>query len=348
MAPPRNIGTPVPPPPPRWSEVPNLTQGVAAQADASQATSSTAGLHQVGAGAAQSTATDANAQKVNVGDNQLVENRINGIIDKNSPLMQQAATEAKQQMASRGLVNSSMAVGAGQAALYKTALPIAAQDANTYAEAARQNAAMGTDVSKFNAGNETQNSQYNANAKDNMQRFNVDAANTNDRFNASQQQQNSQFNAQLSAQNSQFNAQARNDMQQFNISAEAAIVKQGMDSDTRVQLANIEANYQTLMQASQSAGNLYSQMLTNISNIQNNKDMSAEAKNAAVQAQYAYLQNGMGIIAGMNNIDLGDLLNFEQPPGFPPTPPPPEYPGFPPPPPGAPPPYWEDHGGGGE
>jgi len=58
-----------------------------------------------------------------------VEGRLNSIIDKNSALQQSAATRANEQMASRGLVNSSMAVGAGQKAVIDSALPIATSDA---------------------------------------------------------------------------------------------------------------------------------------------------------------------------------------------------------------------------
>lgn len=63
---------------------------------------------------------------------QTVQGQIKGIIDANSPLMQQAETRSLQQSNSRGLINSSMAVGAGQAALYDAAMPIAASDASAY------------------------------------------------------------------------------------------------------------------------------------------------------------------------------------------------------------------------
>ena len=54
------------------------------------------------------------------------------ILAKNSPLMRRARTGALQQMNERGLLNSSIAVEAGQNAVIANALPIASQDANTY------------------------------------------------------------------------------------------------------------------------------------------------------------------------------------------------------------------------
>jgi hypothetical protein len=76
---------------------------------------------------------------------QTVQGQIKGIIDANSPLMQQAETRANQQMNGRGLINSSMGVGAAQAALYDAAMPIAASDAQAY----NQN-------QQFNVGQENQ------------------------------------------------------------------------------------------------------------------------------------------------------------------------------------------------
>lgn len=59
-----------------------------------------------------------------------VTNRVTGLLAQNSPLMQQAKTRAKQSANRRGLLNSSMAVGAGQQATLNAALPIASQEAN--------------------------------------------------------------------------------------------------------------------------------------------------------------------------------------------------------------------------
>lgn len=70
-----------------------------------------------------------------ISDNALVQNRFNGLIAENSPLIQMARTKALQDMNARGTQNSSMAQGAADAAAYAAALPIAQQDAATYAEA---------------------------------------------------------------------------------------------------------------------------------------------------------------------------------------------------------------------
>lgn len=75
-----------------------------------------------------------------VAPNETVRSQLQQIIADDSPLMQQARARAMQQANSRGLLNSSMAATAGQAALYDAAMPIATQDASTYARAGEFNA----------------------------------------------------------------------------------------------------------------------------------------------------------------------------------------------------------------
>lgn len=58
-----------------------------------------------------------------------VSDRVTGLISKDSSFIQRAKTEAKQQANKRGLLNSSIAVQAGEEAAQKAALPIAAQEA---------------------------------------------------------------------------------------------------------------------------------------------------------------------------------------------------------------------------
>ena len=77
---------------------------------------------------------------VTVDPNMTVQGQIKDILDPNSPLMKQAETQALQEMNERGLVNSSMAVGAAQDAMIQNALPIAQQDASTMFTAEVQNA----------------------------------------------------------------------------------------------------------------------------------------------------------------------------------------------------------------
>jgi DNA-directed RNA polymerase specialized sigma subunit len=67
---------------------------------------------------------------------------INTLTSQNNPLMQQASTQGLQQANERGLLNSSMAVGAAQNARLNTVMPLVGQNAATRGQAAladRQN-----------------------------------------------------------------------------------------------------------------------------------------------------------------------------------------------------------------
>lgn len=77
----------------------------------------------------------------NVTEDQLVSSQLQGLLASDSPYMRQAALAAERQSASRGLLSSSMAAGASQAAAMQAAMPIAAANAEAYQRAASENAA---------------------------------------------------------------------------------------------------------------------------------------------------------------------------------------------------------------
>lgn len=91
-----------------------------------------------------------------VDPNQTVVNQFASITDPNSPLMQQARTRALQEMNGRGLTNSSMSQTAADSAMYDAAMPIARQDASTYADAAKTNAGFQTQWNINQANNQLQ------------------------------------------------------------------------------------------------------------------------------------------------------------------------------------------------
>jgi hypothetical protein len=82
-----------------------------------------------------------------------VAGQLEGIMAQDNPLMQRARAQAKQDMAARGLVNSSIAQGAGVAAMLDKATPIATSDASTYANRATSNMNAQNTVGIANAQN---------------------------------------------------------------------------------------------------------------------------------------------------------------------------------------------------
>lgn len=69
---------------------------------------------------------------------ELVENRITNLLAGTNPYVQGARTRGVRQSASRGLLNSSLGAAAGESAAIAGALPIASQDAATFAQAGAQ------------------------------------------------------------------------------------------------------------------------------------------------------------------------------------------------------------------
>lgn len=59
-----------------------------------------------------------------------VDSEVARITDQGGPLMRQAQAQGLQQASKRGLLNSSLAVGASQQAVYNTAMPMASQNAS--------------------------------------------------------------------------------------------------------------------------------------------------------------------------------------------------------------------------
>jgi hypothetical protein len=86
--------------------------------------------------------------------------QVNSILAKDSPLMQRARTLATQQMAQRGLVNSSMNQGAGVAAMIDRATPLAQQDAQIYSQRAQANMDATNQAGMFNTGQTNQMFQF--------------------------------------------------------------------------------------------------------------------------------------------------------------------------------------------
>ena len=93
-----------------------------------------------------------------------VSGQFNELIKSDNPLITMGRTMAKQEMNKKGLLNSSMAIGAADAAAYQTALPIAQADASTYKS-----------VADLNQNSQNQALQTNTNALNDGAKINLDA-----------------------------------------------------------------------------------------------------------------------------------------------------------------------------
>lgn len=208
---------------------------------------------------------------------QTVAGQVKSIIDQDSPLMQQAVAGADQRSNARGLLNSGIAVTGAQDALYRAALPIAQQDAQTNAQAA----------------------QFNANSTNALQ------------------SQSNQIRQQAATSNLQIAAdQAKTDLDnQFkssmvNADAQTKAFLQQTGDAVKTQLTNIEADYKTLIQTSASASEIYKGTLSQIGPILSDTNMDAASKASAINGLFSRMSVAMNLIGSINGVDLQDLLTF--------------------------------------
>lgn len=236
----------------------------------------------------------------NVAQNQTVAGQLDSVIANDSPLLQQAKRRAtvtsNQAMNDRGLLNSSLAVGAGieaaDNALYERALPIAQQDAQTHRDAATnttnaQNAALYAKMQADNAA-----SMRDAELQTNVNLSNADAATKADAATSGAANQFKQIGLETNRAYTLADKEFERVMATAQLEADTRINLAGIDRDTRVELTTIENNYRQLLQTNQDLSAMYNQVSTNISNIAAS-NLSQEAKNSATQTQLNLLKQAL-------------------------------------------------------
>ena len=101
-------------------------------------------------------AASATAYTQELKDGEKTSSILNQLIDADSPYIQRAKAKAAEATNARGLMNSSIGVGAGVAAGIDAAAPIAQSDASLYENTRNQNQAAQNSTSQFNAGQSNQ------------------------------------------------------------------------------------------------------------------------------------------------------------------------------------------------
>jgi len=184
-----------------------------------------------------------------------VQGQVNSILATDNPLMQRARTLATQQMAQRGLVNSSMNAGAGVAAMTDKALQIGAQDAQTYS----QRALVNTEATN-------QANQFNTSATNDLYKF---GENAKLQTNLATQQQAAALQAQTQAEKSVAERQL--------IDNQAQLDRLGLQ---------INANKQTI--PTTFAANIANTAMTGVNSIMADGNMTADAKKGAIANLVTY------------------------------------------------------------
>lgn len=203
-----------------------------------------------------------NPNTVGANGKAMVEDRLKGLLDGNSDYLKQARTEGLQQANARGLLNTTMAARAAEGAAIERALPIAQQDASTMNQRDLANMEAENRASEFGANATNQANQFNAGNQQSMSLANMEAENRSREYNATNSQ----------------------NMALTNMEAQNKLILSKLDIESRTKLQEQEKQWQGAIQADANASASYNQYLQQFFEINNNKDMTTEQKNAGVAA----------------------------------------------------------------
>ena len=302
----------------------------------------------------QAAATGAGAEgydpsQLEVTPEMTVAGQLQTITSGDSPLMALARKQGLLSAGRRGLMNSSIAAGAAQAATVERALPIAQQDAATHLRAAEANqqalnrakefgasaknvaelqnaveankldalnAQLGTDVSKFNAAQRNEAENLAAQMQTAVNQGNAEAYNkAQQQFAELQTRADMEATAQTFAA-AQQSAAATNQINQAVMQNVADLNKQYLAGTQAMDLATINGKYNNLIAQNETAAKIYDAYFAGVSAIMSNEKISPEKAAIHVQAQLRQLNGALTYIREMNDINLGDfqVTGFAPPP----------------------------------
>ena len=239
-----------------------------------------------------------------------VQGQLNDIIDWDSPLMTRARSRAVDQMGSRGLSNSTMAVGAGEAALYDTALQIATPDAATYAQASRDNQAVGNQAAQFNAGAFNAAEQFNTGQATDTARFNADFGNKLNLTNIAEAGMNERLGREITSREKIAADQNATQRWTAQLGADTQRYTANLGAETQRSIAALEANNRIALQESANANQMFQQTNQNILAIQQDPNLTSGAKATLINQQLSYAQTGMQIAGRVSGTNYGDIINW--------------------------------------
>ncbi len=246
-------------------------------------------------------------------ESQGVEGRVNRITSAGSPLLTTAETQAKQDTARRGLMNSSIGVQAGRQAVINTALPIAQADASLFQQQSLTNQQAQNQAASQNASNAinagTRGVELDVNASqfaDNMKQADKD-------FGLRQQQvdnQASQFTSSQNDANRRFDAELAQNAKQFSLTQDQQRAMQSIDIASKERISQMEADFKTEIQSSANMANAWGEMMRGISVIQTDPNLEEATKAQLINNNLEQFKAYSAFWGKAGSVDVSDLLAF--------------------------------------
>ena len=219
---------------------------------------------------------------------QTVAGQMEGLLSQDSDLMRVARTNALQQANGRGLLNSSMANGATTKAMIESGLPIAQQDATTYANQQTLNQGLLNDEAKDNNLITNSVNQYNTSNKqaDYLADKSSTAAERLATLNNNADLERVRVAAEEEAKLAASNAVIAKEAAMYEADIQKEINK--LDSESTFSLEQMKMNYETAYRDNERASSEYKTYLDKVSGIISNKDISASDAAARLDKLSAY------------------------------------------------------------
>jgi hypothetical protein len=228
--------------------------------------------------------------KLEVSDKSLVSNQLSSLLNSDSPYLQRARARATEYANSRGLLNSSIAATAGEAAAIDASLPVAQSDAETYGRADEFNAtqanAFTRDANSF--GREGALTKYQGVLAQQTQQRGIDAQRelqaaelgSRERTSAAELTSREKLGlADIDIRREQLAQSATTSANDLTLRQQQLALEQG-----RLSAQEAEAQRQAQLNLSTQVAEIRQQAIVARANIENNPNLSAEGKANAIIA----------------------------------------------------------------
>jgi hypothetical protein len=256
----------------------------------------------------QAAAAAAAANQRAVQQQELASQQMNDILRQDSPLMSLARQDGIEFANRQGLRNSSLSAGAQQREMARQAMPLAQQNAATFADAAAQNQQLESSRLESNAGREQQANLFNADANN---------AATMAEFDYEGRRQMTNAGMANDLMNSDRQRELAYSLQQ--LSGDQDFAKQTIANQTAVDLANIEGGYKAFISENDTAARIFDSGYSAIASILSNPEIEGPEATEKINYIMSFLNRQMDLLLGFSLLDQGGSGQ----------PPPPPAPGLP-------------------
>jgi hypothetical protein len=247
--------------------------------------------------------------KWQIDNKQTVAGQLESVVRKDSPLQQLARTEGLQQAQKRGLLNSSMAVGAAQDAITRSALPIAQADADVNARAAGYNADTSNKFKVANVDTLNTAGSFGAQAINRANEFNAGNAVQQAESNREREFSNWQADKERANSNRQADIQRGYDDWQSNKQRDFDKQQALFESNVKASLAQIENEARFDQNLQNVYGNFSQEFTRAMTAINQDNNMNQQSKDYAINQLFDAYKAQISLLSAVGSVpDVSELL----------------------------------------